>query len=1177
MASADLRKELECSVCLSVYTDPVNINCGHNFCRVCIDRVLRTQKGSGGYFCPQCRKRFLSRPALHKNFTLCNVVENFLSTRPAQEEINIFCTYCIDSPVPAVKSCLLCEASLCERHLRVHSKSPEHVLTDPSTALGNRKCSEHKKILEYYCNDDNTSICVSCCLIGEHKGHQIECLEKASEKKKTEIESILQKLATKKAETESRVKKLQERRRKAQNNSCEATLAVTALIKDLKKQFENLGKQVLAEIPKNLKQHSTSVSELIQQLEIKKDELSRKMRHIEELCNTTDPLTILQELDTKLCETEEEDINEKDKYDQQLHEARDVDVTQILCTFNTLLTVVSGVSLGTYMQEPADITLDIDTAHHNLEISQDRKTATFINRYQSRPATAKTFQAYSQVLSAHSFSSGRHYWEVDVGESRSWRVGMCYPSIDRTGRQARIGDNNKSWCLSRHHNQLSVIHNSNVIDTPIKISRGRIRIYLDYAAGKISFYKLGSVNRCLHTFATTFSEPLHAALGIWENGYIKVSASSERPLVLENVVRKKEIQNTILGATVSGEVYPASRLQTFEQQLRHLTEVFKRLSQFQLKLKLKKFHFLMQEMQYLRHVVSPEGVRPNPEKLAALEVWGVPWTITRHDPNFEIKNIYIHFLLLLPAMASLDLRKELECSVCLSVYTDPVTLKCGHNFCRMCIDRVLETQEAGGYFCPQCRKRFRSQPTMQRNITLCNVVENFLSTHSDWGKIEVLCTYCVDSPALAIKSCLLCEASLCEKHLGVHSKSPEHVLTSPSTALGNRKCPEHKKILEYYCNNDNVCICVSCCLIGEHKGHQIESLEKADEKKKLELKNVWHKLETKRGETEIIIQKLQKRSQKVPEMANAESQRLTALITDFGKQLKVLEKKALSEISRHIKQTSLSISELNQQLEIKKDELSRKMRHIEELCNTTDPLTVLQESETRCCDPDEEYKEDIDKYDKQFHDGNNLDVTGISNTYSRLLGIISDVNLGIHIQEAADILLDVDTANNHLHISDDRKTATWTSTYQSRPETGKRLSHLYQVQSCQSFSSGRHYWEVDVGDSCSWRVGMCHRSRNSNSGSVGLGDYGNSWWLQRAYNGYSVAQANKVFQISGSTSNISFRIYLDYEAGKISFYKLGPLSQHLHTYTATFTQPLYAVLELQQSGCIKILGGKSVA
>ncbi|XP_044137375.1 E3 ubiquitin/ISG15 ligase TRIM25-like [Bufo gargarizans] len=307
MATAGLRKELECSICLNLYTNPVTLRCGHNFCQVCIDQVLNTQEEPGVYFCPECRAEFPERPALQRNITLCNIVENFLSTQPHQEEVTgICCTYCIHSPVSAVKSCLHCEASLCDNHLRVHSKSAEHVLTEPSTSLESRKCSVHKKILEYYCTEDAACICVSCSLAGEHRGHRVEMLGEASQKKKEKLRNLLQKLITDRMKTDETVKSLEEHRGKALAKAAGEEKRVMALFKGIRGQLDDLEKKVLSDISRQEEQVSLSLSDMIEKLGIKKDELSRKMRHIEELCNMTDPLTVLQEPDTDdLCDPDE--------------------------------------------------------------------------------------------------------------------------------------------------------------------------------------------------------------------------------------------------------------------------------------------------------------------------------------------------------------------------------------------------------------------------------------------------------------------------------------------------------------------------------------------------------------------------------------------------------------------------------------------------------------------------------------------------------------------------------------------------------------------------------------------------------------------------------------------------------------------------------------------------------
>ncbi|KAM5157076.1 E3 ubiquitin/ISG15 ligase TRIM25-like [Mantella aurantiaca] len=527
MASADLKQELDCSICLTISTDPVNLRCGHNFCRVCIDRVLDTQDGSGGYSCPECREEFQDWPTLHRNITLRNTVETFRSTEPDQET-GIFCTYCIHSPVSAVKSCLLCEASLCNDHLKVHSKSPEHILTEPTTSMDKRKCSVHKKILEYYCTADDACICVSCRLDGEHQEHKVETLDEASERKKQKLRSVLLKMMNMREKMEKRVQNLRKCKGKVQEDSDAITERVTALITDLRRQLEDLKKRVLSEISRKEERLLHPLSDLIQQLEIKKDDLSRKMGDIEKLCNMTDPLTVLQESHTgDLCDTEEGDNEDRERHDKLLHDGGDLDVAGISHTLHTGLSdMMKGVNVFFYIQEAADILLDVNTAHNYLQISDDMKTASKSDIKQNCRKTRKRFQSYVQVLSSTRFSSGRHYWEVDVRGSDWWDVGMSYPSIERRGDQSYIGHNKKSWCVYRYKNKNLLVHDDEQIQLPDNISSNRVRIYLDYEDGKLSFYDLCDPIRHLHTFTTTFTEPLHAVLCV-NNGHIKICGQDQ--------------------------------------------------------------------------------------------------------------------------------------------------------------------------------------------------------------------------------------------------------------------------------------------------------------------------------------------------------------------------------------------------------------------------------------------------------------------------------------------------------------------------------------------------------------------------------------------------------------------------------------------------------------------------
>ncbi|XP_069619205.1 E3 ubiquitin/ISG15 ligase TRIM25-like [Ranitomeya imitator] len=524
-------------------------------------------------------------------------------------------------------------------------------------------------------------------------------------------------------------------------------------------------------------------------------------------------------------------------------------------------------------------------------------------------------------------------------------------------------------------------------------------------------------------------------------------------------------------------------------------------------------------------------------------------------------------------MATVDLRHELLCSICMDIYTDPVTLRCGHNFCRDCIDGVPDTDGGyGEYSCPECRATFQKWPPLQKNITLCNVVENFLSTQPHQEMITgICCTYCVDYPVSAVKSCLHCEASLCEKHLKVHIKiSADHVLTDPSTSLKTRKCSLHRKILEYYCTKDGACICVFCRSVGKHRGHRVEMLDEASEKKKERLRNVLQKLITKRKKTEERVQSLEERRRKAQEKAAGEAERVTALFIDIRRWVDDLEKEVLSEISRREEQVSLSLSDVIQKLELKKDELSRNMRYIEELCNMTDPLTVLQDPNIcALCHPEEEGGDE----DTGEHDGGDRGAELISHISHTLSDMIRDINVIFYGEGPADILLDVNTADNNLLISDDLKTATWTEITQNRPETAERFQYN-QVMSGRRFTSGRHYWDVEISRSELWRVGMCYPSIIRRGRQSYIGDNNKSWCLYGGMvrnNRYSVIHDSEVILFPHQISSDRFRICLDYEAGQLSFYELCDPIRHLHTFTAAFSEPLHAALYVC-GGSIKILG-----
>lgn len=196
-----LALELSCSICLQLYSDPVVLPCGHNYCRSCIFKTTDTADKTGKILprCPDCREEFKGVDSLQRNFKLCNIIEGYQAaillfrrqsdTKPVKMEV--FCDHCIDDESPAVKTCLKCEVSLCSRHLHKHQEKESfkvHPLVEPVVDLGMMSCSVHQRPLEYFCSNDMTSLCGTCFLEGQHQNHDVLTYSVAEEEMRRALE-----------------------------------------------------------------------------------------------------------------------------------------------------------------------------------------------------------------------------------------------------------------------------------------------------------------------------------------------------------------------------------------------------------------------------------------------------------------------------------------------------------------------------------------------------------------------------------------------------------------------------------------------------------------------------------------------------------------------------------------------------------------------------------------------------------------------------------------------------------------------------------------------------------------------------------------------------------------------------------------------------------------------------
>ncbi|KAI4891199.1 hypothetical protein NFI96_030944, partial [Prochilodus magdalenae] len=170
-----------------------------------------------------------------------------------------------------------------------------------------------------------------------------------------------------------------------------------------------------------------------------------------------------------------------------------------------------------FLQYYCALTLDPNTAHPSLSLSEQNRAVKHEGGRQSYSSPPESFDHWKQVLSKESLS-GRCYWEVEwrregpaiVNESSFMSVSVSYNGISRKGKgdECRFGRNAQSWSLECSHT-LTFHHNSIQTELPAP-SPSRVGVYVDHSAGTLSFYSVSDTMTLLHTVHTTFTQTLYA-------------------------------------------------------------------------------------------------------------------------------------------------------------------------------------------------------------------------------------------------------------------------------------------------------------------------------------------------------------------------------------------------------------------------------------------------------------------------------------------------------------------------------------------------------------------------------------------------------------------------------------------------------------------------------------------
>ncbi|XP_036417906.1 NLR family CARD domain-containing protein 3-like [Colossoma macropomum] len=174
-----------------------------------------------------------------------------------------------------------------------------------------------------------------------------------------------------------------------------------------------------------------------------------------------------------------------------------------------------------------DLTLDPNTAHPLLRLSEGNRKVERVREKQTYPDHPDRFERWGQVLSVESLT-GRCYWEAEWSGRKGVDIAVTYRGISRKedGDDSQFGCNKQSWRLKHYGNSYSVYHNGNeIVSFPHSDHCDRVGVYVDWLAGTLSFYSISPDTHTwthLHTFYTAFTEPLYAGLGVGLGSSVRV-------------------------------------------------------------------------------------------------------------------------------------------------------------------------------------------------------------------------------------------------------------------------------------------------------------------------------------------------------------------------------------------------------------------------------------------------------------------------------------------------------------------------------------------------------------------------------------------------------------------------------------------------------------------------------
>ncbi|XP_041636133.1 tripartite motif-containing protein 16-like [Cheilinus undulatus] len=543
------------------------------------------------------------------------------------------------------------------------------------------------------------------------------------------------------------------------------------------------------------------------------------------------------------------------------------------------------------------------------------------------------------------------------------------------------------------------------------------------------------------------------------------------------------------------------------------------------------------------------------------------------------------------------------CSVCLDQLKEPLTIPCGHSFCKGCIEGFWDQNEKkGNYSCPQCRQSFNPRPVLGRNNMLAEAVEIFKRTNIQQtsssipepaaaaeacaGPTDIPCDFCCGTnPNKATMSCLTCVVSYCPVHLKPHYSVPalkKHQLVSASVPLQEKMCSKHNKLMEVYCKTDRKCICY-LCVIDEHKSHcTVSAATESDEQQKqlsVNQKEVQERQKQRERELTVLLETLKDFKKRTQTAVKSSDKVFDELVSSIKKKQTLAKRLILNQEKAAVAQAE----GLQLQLEEEIAKLRKRDTELEEISHFDDHIHFIQTFQSlsaSCESPDlpncpvvrskHSFKTVTDCMSKLKADMEGL----LENTWPSISAKVSCVKVYLQpvpktreefMRYRCPLKLDEKSVSQNMSLSNEnlRMTCKTGQTWDSyRGYIIKRLSSTEQMW-CREGLMKRCYWEVSL-SGYTWCVAVSYKNNSSppSFNSV-FGNDSRSWSLE-------CSKYNCCFRHNNQTKNVlssqlsTVGVFLDYPEGILSFYCVsGSKMTLLHKIETTFTEPLYPCIGLR--------------